>query len=275
MLPPGGIIGNTRDCTFSDTVDMNGGQLRICWAAFSSEGFQIRTYSYQILQYSPNYGTQITPVTPVGLTTSTIVTGLQLEEHYTYFVKVYATNSAGITGEAQSQNFKIDLVGSGLGGLKTGVVVAICIVVVVIALAIITLIFFRWRYKKQKRAKKEHRGNMKLLKGTMFGLADYAGDPTQKHLDEIRNARELAFLITDLEGSTALSAADPKAFRHIQEIHDAVIREHIASHGGYEINTEGDAFYITCHSFIKLKPDVSYPFPVPRAGATTLMVCVS
>lgn len=78
------------------------------------------------------------------------------------------------------------------------------------------------RYKKQKRAKKEHRGNMKLLKGTMFGLADYAGDPTKKHLDEIRNARELAFLITDLEGSTALAAADAKAFRHIQEIHDAV-----------------------------------------------------
>ena len=63
---------------------------------------------------------------------------------------------------------------------------------------------------------------MKLLKGTMFGLADYAGDPTKKHLDEIRNARELAFLITDLEGSTALAAADAKAFRHIQEIHDAV-----------------------------------------------------
>ena len=63
---------------------------------------------------------------------------------------------------------------------------------------------------------------MKMLKGTMFGLADYAGDPTKKHLDEIRNARELAFVITDLEGSTALAAANPKAFRHIQDIHDAV-----------------------------------------------------
>ena len=61
-------------------------------------------------------------------------------------LQVFATNSAGITGEAQSQNFKINLPGSGLGGLKTGVVVAICIVVVVIALALITLIFFRWRY---------------------------------------------------------------------------------------------------------------------------------
>ena len=63
---------------------------RICWAAFASEGFQIRTYSYQILQYYPNYGTQITPVTPVGIITSTIVTGLQLEEEHTYFIKVVA-----------------------------------------------------------------------------------------------------------------------------------------------------------------------------------------
>ena len=30
MLPPGGIISNTRECTFSDNLDLNGGQLR--WA---------------------------------------------------------------------------------------------------------------------------------------------------------------------------------------------------------------------------------------------------
>lgn len=68
---------------------------RICWAAFSSEGFNIRTYSYQILQYSPSYGTQVTPVTPVGLSTSTIVTGLQLEEAYTYFIKVRSLVTSG------------------------------------------------------------------------------------------------------------------------------------------------------------------------------------
>ena len=68
---------------------------RICWAAFSSEGFSIRTYSYQILQYSPSYGTQVTPVTPVGLSTSTIVTGLQLEEAYTYFIKVRCITAMG------------------------------------------------------------------------------------------------------------------------------------------------------------------------------------
>ena len=61
-------------------------------------------------------------------------------------MQVFATNAAGITGEAQSQNFKVDVSGNGLGGLKTGVVVAICIVVVVIAVALITLLIFRWRW---------------------------------------------------------------------------------------------------------------------------------
>ncbi len=48
----------------------------------------VRTYAYQILQYSPNYGTQVTPVTPVGLATTTLVTGLHLDEDYVYFIKV-------------------------------------------------------------------------------------------------------------------------------------------------------------------------------------------
>ena len=48
----------------------------------------MRTYAYQLLQYSPSYGTQVTPVTPVGLATSTLVTGLHLDESYVYFIKV-------------------------------------------------------------------------------------------------------------------------------------------------------------------------------------------
>ncbi|KAF5842410.1 nucleotide cyclase, partial [Dunaliella salina] len=56
-------------------------------------------------------------------------------------------------------------------------------------------------------------------------------------------ARECAFVVTDIEGSTQLSSkAGPKLFGAIQEIHDITMREAIGQHSGLEITTEGDSF---------------------------------
>ena len=63
---------------------------------------------------------------------------------------------------------------------------------------------------------------MKQLKGLMHGLVNVTGDPQKQQLDAIRNARELAFLITDLQDSTAMAAANAAAFRKVQDIHDTV-----------------------------------------------------
>lgn len=56
----------------------------------------------------------------------------------------------------------------------------------------------------------------------MHGLVNVTGDPAKQQLDAIRNARELAFLITDLQDSTAMASANPVAFRKVQDIHDTV-----------------------------------------------------
>lgn len=63
---------------------------------------------------------------------------------------------------------------------------------------------------------------MKQLKGLMHGLVNVTGDPEKQQLDAIRNARQLAFLITDLQDSTAMASANPVAFRKVQDIHDTV-----------------------------------------------------
>ena len=48
------------------------------------------------------------------------------------------------------------------------------------------------------------------------------GDPEKQQLELIRNARQLAFLITDLQDSTAMASANAAAFRKVQDIHDTV-----------------------------------------------------
>ena len=53
-----------------------------------------------------------------------------------------------------------------------------------------------------------------------------------------------AIVLTDVQGSTALWEADPKAMRNALNLHDEIIRELRAEHGGYEIDTEG--MYIYC-----------------------------
>lgn len=48
-----------------------------------------------------------------------------------------------------------------------------------------------------------------------------------------------AIVLTDVQGSTSLWEADPKAMRAALNLHDEIIRGLRADHGGYEIDTEG------------------------------------
>jgi predicted ATPase/class 3 adenylate cyclase len=53
----------------------------------------------------------------------------------------------------------------------------------------------------------------------------------------------LTFLFTDIEGSTALLSALGNEFGSVIEAHSAIVRAAIATHGGTEVGTEGDAFF--------------------------------
>ena len=78
------------------------------------------------------------------------------------------------------------------------------------------------RFNARRSARREQRRQMKELKTLMYGLVASGGDPLQKRMDEIRNSRQLCFVMTDLEASTAQAAADPDAFLQVQDIHDTV-----------------------------------------------------
>ncbi|KAK9829405.1 hypothetical protein WJX72_005653 [[Myrmecia] bisecta] len=250
VIMPGGRIFTARDCQVS-TTQTDDRTIWACWDDFEDPTTNITQYSYQILQWSL-VGSDVAlqpskPITdqiPIGLQNSTMLTGLSLQPDTSYFVRVFATNSAGLTGWADSAPIKILPKPSGITGTKLAIIVAAAIGVSSILVALLTMYIVRTRANVRQERKKEVRGQMKVLKSLMYGLVNTSGDPTKKQYDEIRNSKELAFVITDLENSTAQAAADPKAFLHIQDIHDTVMREGIAKHSGYEINTEGDAFHI-------------------------------
>lgn len=47
----------------------------------------------------------------------------------------------------------------------------------------------------------------------------------------------------------------------VQEVHDQLMREGIAKHGGYEITTEGDSFQVaftSCHAAMAFCLDIQY-----------------
>jgi class 3 adenylate cyclase len=62
------------------------------------------------------------------------------------------------------------------------------------------------------------------------------------------------FLLTDVEGSTALWEEAPEAMRAALTRHDALVRAAVVEHHGNVVKTTGDGFHVACR-------------PVPR-GAT-------
>src|SRR5262245_59582880 len=55
----------------------------------------------------------------------------------------------------------------------------------------------------------------------------------------------VTFLFTDIEGSTELvQELDHSAFRQLLEQHHRLLRAAFAAHGGVELRTEGDSFFV-------------------------------
>src|SRR5262249_12370631 len=54
----------------------------------------------------------------------------------------------------------------------------------------------------------------------------------------------VTFLFTDIEGSTRLVKALRERYPQILAEHRRLLRAAIASHGGHEVDTQGDAFFV-------------------------------
>ncbi|TFV86981.1 AAA family ATPase [Blastococcus sp. CT_GayMR16] len=54
----------------------------------------------------------------------------------------------------------------------------------------------------------------------------------------------VTFLFTDIEGSTRLLRADPPGYAASLAVHRRLLRDAFAAHGGQEVDTQGDSFFV-------------------------------
>ncbi|KAH7623655.1 putative Adenylate cyclase [Nannochloris sp. 'desiccata'] len=266
-LPPGSAVYSSQ--YFSNALaqtDTYG--IGVSWDPFEDPESGIRQYSYQVFEYVPRRDTSggdgavdYTGDAQTGkIKTKDInsrgeyITKLNLNAGKSYFVRVYATNGAGKEtyrdgppvavmnpGEALVVNNNIE----GLAVSKVVVVVATLVGAVAAAVAVLTFYFARERYRRRQQKSRKYRGQMRNFRTMLNSLVERVGTADKADpLDELRKLKNVAFVITDLEGSTKIAAAAPSAYEWVQEAHDALLRDLIAVYGGYEINTEGDAFHV-------------------------------
>jgi class 3 adenylate cyclase len=55
----------------------------------------------------------------------------------------------------------------------------------------------------------------------------------------------VTFLFTDIEGSTELVRKLGPEFGHLRREHHRLLRDAIGRHGGHEIDTAGDGFFVS------------------------------
>jgi len=270
FLPPGSVIDNTADYQIVQSQD-DTDQMGASWDDFLDPQSGIAYYQYQIRQEvsdRPGAGQKtiynnITDLIYVGLETSGVAKNISLTPGDRYVVLVNATNNAGLTAYAQSPTLLINKPTRVVTSSSAAIIAAACIGVCSVLVALITVFIVRSRYNARRQVRREQRRQMKELKSLMYGLvsSDSGGDPMQKRMDRLAHSRQLCFVMTDLESSTAQANADPDAFLQVQDIHDTVMREGIAKHGGYEINTEGDAFQVaftTVHQAVLFSMETQY-----------------
>ena len=267
LLPPGSAVYSTEYYQ-SSTFHYDSRGIGVSWDPFEDLESGIVEYAYQVYEYVPRSDTDggDAPPTYAGETQnskiktkelenrSVYITKLELIVGQYYFVRVYATNGAGIEayrdgppvlvkvpGEGDVINQNID----GLTVSKVLIIVAALVGATSAAVAVVTFYFAREKYRRRQQESRKYRGQMRNLRQLLNSLVERVGSNDKAHaLDELRKLKNVAFVITDLEGSTKIADAAPRAYEWVQEAHDALLRDLIAVHGGYEINTEGDAFHV-------------------------------
>jgi class 3 adenylate cyclase len=187
-----------------------------------------------------------------------------------YLVDVQAIASTGLMsglgdGFSRAEGAPLaDATGCVLGGsggsvhwqFTAAIVLGVLIGAVTILLGVGVVL--RGRYDRFKAARRNQAEKVLLvaaLQNISGGLGDEADGKWlfEDVLGRVDAAgfsdRTVAFVFTDIQNSTAMAERDSLAFSEMQVLHDEIVRSHLVTHDGYEVDTEGDAFRIAFPDF--------------------------
>jgi class 3 adenylate cyclase len=276
-LPDGGAVycGEYHSCS---PISADSTALGVSWDLFKDAESAVESYSYQVFEYHGDRSSSSNGTDDVGIRRpgkklnyvgqaitgkikvdqtqmeeqSALIPELELEEGKSYFVRVYALNAAGLEGHADAPPVTIVNTNSPLvfvnaqgdvAGNLVGVFAAILILFTTLISSFVTWWWVQRKHAKKLEAKKRRKSQVRSFEHLMQGLSSKISTDSDR-LDDLKNLKELAFVITDLANSTKIAESCPRGSEKVQDTHDTLLRELIVRHGGYEINTEGDAFHI-------------------------------
>ncbi|CAD7695706.1 unnamed protein product, partial [Ostreobium quekettii] len=186
------------------------------------------------------------------------VTVRAIPEGDSYVVEVLARNEAGLERQATATIAVVatDVVGG--NGPTRGALAAIIVSAVVAgALVAGALVWFFVRGRMGNSQESASQRRVEMLKELMNGLLDV---PSETEKDRRNNRepidqsqfekRDVAFVVTDLESSSAMAQHSETVFTKMLDVHNFIIRELLEQENGYEIGTEGDSFQIAFTSIV-------------------------
>lgn len=258
FLPEGRSVYN-GEYLKNIVVQISTGGIGLSWDAFEDPESQISDYYYQIFEFREDdgdsyIGNPMTMKTRIADTNdrSIYISKLDLSPGIKYFGRITAVNSAGVESWVDSAPVTVMLPGEGIvvetttEGVKVSSLVVVLAVVgsVLCAIFFIILLLLKKRSDGRRKASRMLKGQLRNLRQLLNNMSDQSGPVKGPNGLANKENHFVAFVITDLENSTGISSAAPRAANFVQEAHDTLLRDLIAAYGAYEINTEGDAFHV-------------------------------
>jgi len=271
----------------NNAAQLSSTSIGLSWDSFEDPESDINQYYYQVFEHNDGEGDTYIG-NPISRkvrvedrdSRNVFVGDLTLTPGKKYFGRISAVSLAGIESFADSPPITILFPGEGIivetttEGVKVSSLVIILAVVGSVLVATFLLFLFLTKRraddrKKACRMRKSQLRNLRQLLNTMSGQGGDKGSVSHKmsaqdtaygQMDD-QELKDVTFVITDLENSTGIASSVPRAYDFVQEAHDTLVRDLISAYGGYEINTEGDAFHVafkTATAAIQFCMEVQY-----------------
>lgn len=269
FLPEGKSVYN-GEYFKNNAAQQSSTSIGLSWDSFEDPESDINQYYYQVFEHNDGQGD-----TYIGNPMSrkvrvedrdsrkVFIRNLNLTPGKKYFGRVSAVSLAGIESFVDSPPVTILFPGEGIivetttEGVKVSSLVIILAVVGSVLVATFLLILFLTKRRSDdiNKARRRRKGQLRNLRQLLNNMSDQGDEKglvaTHKTSDlynygqmDDKELKDVAFVITDLENSTGIASSVPRAYDFVQEAHDTLMRDLIAAYGGYEINTEGDAFHV-------------------------------
>ena len=278
FLPEGKSVYN-GEYFKNNAAQQSSNSIGLSWDSFEDPESDINQYYHQVFEHNDGEGNSYigAPMSrKVRLedrdSQKVVIRDLTLTPGKKYFGRVSAVSLAGIEAFVDSPPVTILFPGEGIvvetttEGVKVSSLVIILAVVGSLLVATFFLILFltKRRADDRNKARRMRKGQLRNMRQLLNSMADQvdekqpsgsraaaaavkrapsAHDSAYGRMED-KQLKDVAFVITDLENSTGIASAVPRAYDFVQEAHDTLMRDLIAAYGGYEINTEGDAFHV-------------------------------